>query len=863
LEPADLQKIPQGVIGGLIVERAEQARARTYSEPWGRELALWNSITEGLAAAAAGERTECRVDRLPSWLLSVVRARLRDHGMYWSNSDFVVARLLELVELANFEPDDDYVMSMLTGLTSNCSLHENCWNDPVTWFRWDPDLIDRGYWRAYEIEGQGVVSLRVQDGGPSPVDWRKATQQMIKEGMITRDQVITACFGALDRDFSPAASQWFVRLLTDLELTDDELAELQPFVRRHLNHRAPVVVKNALSWMERLDRHGLLDHESAAPALEAAVVASTKVTAMAGLRLLERIRVATPTADVVTAARAGLGHPHTDVQRAAARLMVAAGAASELSADADVLDPSIQREFGLQSKPGMPPADMITVDGVQAAAQAQPLPLRAVTQHDLAERLAALLEHAQDPLELELVLDQLARTGPTDLLQPLAKRAHTVVTANESGRLEQQLAALVLAACGTPVNSAGPAVPWARFLLHRLQDVERILTGSARPTGLLAAPTDRSGWVDPVTFVDRALAADPNFRADVIAGLLRLAPDGRQEALRKWRSAAAAVDPQLDQVVRHALGEERHAEQVIADRPLWVAASRARSALQDDAVLIENGLDGAGQGRALAATVSLAAAQRRKTFWNEDEDPWELHVTYDHACTAANFSKSQRDSWWTGSRPWDVDQPTAVGDRTSRNSEWVRESWAAWNGLIWPADAEHYAAMAIIPTYRSRNWSTPSLWPAAILAGLRRHPGRMGPIAAATLALAAVGWTAGARIHAADTIVDLIGRQRMTIDELAAAFVAVAPAVIPMRWANTLTHVSAAGRVDITVDLLARLLPALPRDRHGLHALLDLLHQELLRTNATAPDERLRSYLTSITGSSKAARSARAILNLS
>lgn len=863
LSTADLLGMPRGIIGGLIVERAEPVRVGTYKERWQRDVRLWSAVTDGLHAAAQGQQPQRRVERLPSWLVASVRDRLRHHEIYWLRNDFVVARLLELVGLAEFEPDDDYVISMLTGLVSAQSWEDQTWKDPVVWFQHDPELIDRGYWRAYEIEGQGALSLRVNDDHPGAANWREATRRMIEEGLVTRGQVITACLEALDRDFTSAASQWFVRMLTDLELTDDELVELQPVVRRHLDHRAAAVVRNAIGWMERLDRQRLLDDEATAPALEAAVLVPTKITAMAGLRLLDKIRVRTPSANVVPAARAGLGHRHTDVQRAAARLLIAAGAATQLADDADLLDPSVQHEFGLHPTPDESLLDTTMVDSALAASPASWWP---VTPHDLAERLAALLERAQDPFELELVLDQLAQIGKTDLLHPLAKRAHTVVTANEFHRLEQQLAGLVLASCGTPVSPAVPEMPWARFLHRRLTEVKQILDEASPPGVRLATPTDPSGWLDPVEFVHRLSRADLTVSyADLIAGLLRLAPDNRAEALRLWRKASPAVHPQIEQVVRHALGEEANRDQALADNALWVAASRARSALQDDPLLIQNGLTGAGQGRRLDPAVTLEANPRLSSRFGE-HDHWDLHITYPYACTPAAFSASSRESWWTKSRPWDTNQPTAVGDLSSRDAwnspGWLDATWLAWHGLIWPADAEHYTSVVVIPTYVSRQWSTPDRTTIEILVALRRHPGRIGPTAAATVALAMTGGTVETRIHAADTIIDLISRERMATNDLAAALVTTAPAAILTRWAHTLQQVAAAGHSEIAIQLLIRVLPALARDRSGLQALLDLLHQELLRTNGTITDPHLRNYLTQVTGSSKAARSARAILAL-
>lgn len=868
------------MIGGLIVELAEPVRAGRYRERWERDVDMWFAVDDGLRAAVDGRTPRTSVERLPSWLLPALEVRLCDHDANRLGGDnFVVIRMLELLGLADFEPDDDYVLSMLTGLVSAWSRIGSIQGEPVWWFRQDPELIERAYWRAYEIEGQGVVSLRIGTSQGSTSNWRTATKKMIEEGMIARSRVIEACVAALDRDFSSAASQWFVDLLNDLDLTSEELSALQPTLRRQLQHQAPSVVKNALVWLKRLDQEGLLDDDSTAPALEAALLAPTKVTAMAGLRLLTRIQTRTPSADVATAARAGLGHRHTDVQRAAARLLVAAGATDALIADADLLEPSIRHELGFQ--PGAPEpgsggraesGDVArdVLRGATGGGGAEK-PWRAASQRDVTERLAGLIERADDPFELELVLDQLAQLGRTEFLRPLARRARTIIAADGSHSLERQLAALVLASTGSPVGPSdrpAPSPPWARFLHRRLSDIERILDGADAPGLRLATPTDPGGWLDPVEFVHRARQVDLTARrTDLIAALLRLGPTDRDEALRLWDKGASGVDPRLDQVVRYALGAPLVPSAILSDRALsdqalWVAASRARAPLADDPFLIEHGLAGAGQGSALEPTVSVVANPRWRP--SRDEEEWHLQMSYAHACTSASFSVSQRDSWWTKNKQWDIDQPSATADLTSATAwdtfEWLDGTWLSWQGLIWPADAEHYAGVVVVPTYIARHWTTPDSTTRDALAGLRRHPGRFGPTVATTMALAMTNGTVEGRVHAADAIVDLVTRRRVSIDDLGAALELTGTVAVLSRWANTLHHVAAAGRPEIVIRLLSRALPSLPRDQHGLHNLLDLLHQEALRTGIRTDDPVLRTYLSQFSGSSKAARSARAIL---
>ena len=66
----------------------------------------------------------------------------------------------------------------------------------------------------------------------------------------------------------------------------------------------------------------------------------------------------------------------------------------------------------------------------------------------------------------------------------------------------------------------------------------------------------------------------------------------------------------------------------------------------------------------------------------------------------------------------------------------------------------------------------------------------------------------------------------------------------------------------MVVTLLCALLPRLDAGHRGLHAVLDLLHQEVLRGPGVVPDRQTQEWLAGLTGSSRAARTARELLAL-
>ena len=94
---------------------------------------------------------------------------------------------------------------------------------------------------------------------------------------------------------------------------------------------------------------------------------------------------------------------------------------------------------------------------------------------------------------------------------------------------------------------------------------------------LLAAPTHSGGWIDPVIFVRRLLEyfwikIEPD-AADLIQGLLRLAPENREAALR----AAEPIRNEIGEVVRYALGGVQAPRMLTPE--FWVAAFCARDPL--------------------------------------------------------------------------------------------------------------------------------------------------------------------------------------------------------------------------------------------------------------------------------------------
>jgi hypothetical protein len=825
---AALVGTPPGVLYGLFARYAAAASEAAYEHAWQRDRALLEAVDRGLAEAAggtvgpgaAGEGTAPK----PRWLDGLVARELRQASTtFWSRGGFVRVRLLERLGLVELDPDDTYVLAMVSSLGPG----------KAEALRSDPDLVDRALWRVFEVEGSGEVSLTNVDrfGGD---EWRTAFLELGADGTLERSRLLSACLAALGRDFAAYRAGWYSATYLALKPTDDEVVASQEGLRRLLGAAVPATVSFAVKGLVRVQRAGRLDAVETLELLPAATLVKAKGTALDALRLARACATEHPVA-VATVAHAALGHPHADVQRAAATLLADCGRGDVVSAAADDLTPSVRHELGLDVDAVGPAATGGTAaTGTPMGARpVQRLAGRAapVAASDLAERVAALLEDASDAAELEAVMAALVAPDVGESLVPLRKRAKAVVVRGPrtdlgDSWLPGQVARVVLRLVGEPAPAAAPSLPAQRFVVQRLGELRE----SAGP--LLATPDLPGGWVSAAALVDGlAQQATAPRHHDLVAALLRLHPDGREAAV------AGGVD--LPAAVRFALDGAEPARRLLrtgraGPQAWWRAAERSRAAYPPDVAprlsgdvrthtWTEHGRERTSRYARFAVTTSTARQPA-------DDQPTELV-----AATA--------DQWGSGG------VSRHLGD------------WIPALAAIWPHDAEHFLALTCVPVLESPSWTETAHDVPRTLDALAQHPGRLGSLAAATLAAGLSATQRVHRLHAVDAFLDLAASGRIPLPEVATALARYAPAWPANRWAESLTSAAQApGGADATVGLLTHLLPQLPSDHRGLNQLLDLLRDQLLRLDQHATDPALRQWLGSVSGSSSAARTARLLL---
>lgn len=819
----------RALLMGAVKRAGDAARAATYEHAWEGDAATWKAVIEVLESGAVG--TE-RAERAPDWLEPLVRNQLRRLATRTSWSDGMKPiRLVEEAGLVELDADDDYVLAVVGSFALHTHLSR------VEAFLADRPLLDKVVWRMFEVEGGGEVSLANSDKyrGRS-MSWQDTFLALVESGTLARADVLDASLAALARDFSAYRVGWYAALFTALVPTDDELAARQPALRDLLRSQVTATVTICVKLLRRLRKAGLLDAQAAVSGLGPAVLCPIKGTAVEAIRLLTEVR---SEADVAVTAALGLEHPNADVQAAAAKLLTQVGQVAVVDAVAEHLSPSV---------PGAKVQARREEAAVELAAPTMPPP---ATENDVVDRLAALLEDASNPVELELVLAAVAELSDLSALRPLLKRARSVLKRGPregvtGAWLRGRLAALVLA-------GSGEKVPPARFGTAHVDFLIRRLELAAKPGHWVAAPESPAGWISPATLVERlqtSIAAPVTI--DLVAALLRLHPDGRADALGSLQERGSLTG-ELAAVVRYALGAEPPAAErrrLVRVKPittpsLWVAASRTRSAMESDVWLSSQGITGAGRSEPI--DVGLPFGSKSYTWKDTKGEHTSSYATWELAVRDLCSDKA--------------DEPTGVSSQAIAPPRFYAEDYIGWAALTWPHDAEHFLITGLNSVLRAA-WGTEIEHDAArTLAALARHEGRLGQLAYTALAAGASAKLPHERVLAADAILALSERGALLAAELATAMTNMLPLATLSRWTSTFTEVARSGpqRAELVIEVLNCALPGVPRDTAAINGLLELLRDEQLRADRATTDG-LRPWLEGFSGSSRAAKAARALL---
>jgi len=186
--------------------------------------------------------------------------------------------------------------------------------------------------------------------------------------------------------------------------------------------------------------------------------------------------------------------------------------------------------------------------------------------------------------------------------------------------------------------------------------------------------------------------------------------------------------------------------------------------------------------------------------------------------------------------------------------------WLGLMALVLPHDAEHFAALAHHDPFHAAQHIGNYQDTLRTLDLLAAHPGRHGDLSATVVTYGLAAGRGDQRVHAVDALVDLITTGRLTPVQIADALVRVGPHLTAPRWAESLAGAGAVLGPRLPVEVLTRALPSLSAQLRGLYVPLQVLLDETLRSGRPVTDPALRTWLGTLAGSSKAARTARLLL---
>ena len=492
---------------------------------------------------------------------------------------------------------------------------------------------------------------------------------------------------------------------------------------------------------------------------------------------------------------------------------------------------------------------------------------------ELIDAVAKAVEEVESGIEVERILDGISRLcneKPEDFdrrVAPIVKRIKKIRDSEKprsigvrTNGIPEISKLLCVWLAGDP-DIAKPS--WdglqyepniLRFVRLRVADLmHRVAAGVPAP--LLGMPTHARGWIDPVTLVERVKAVeaeDVNVTdAECILALLRLAPDGRDFALKEAKPLKSPIARPL----RWALGgrggpkstEGKHLD-------LWIAAARAREPFGTHEVLKQIGAPENEPNSVHPVEHNWKPTVREEKSHGERYRFEEIKFS---TKPAAPQKKAQ------ASRPTSLIYARGHALSTiPTGTAWVYD----WVGTLWPAQLDGYFFVGADKLVRRMDASSSTYEAAwAFLTPLFDVDRPWTEMMSLTAVISLAGRDRDVLGLAVDAMVESISDGRLSPELLNASLTKLA---IPFwlklnRLCKSLREVSRIS--PLHAAFVARALHSLvvawseiPKDAHHVLALLQELHAEL----ALVVPEKVREKLAAIKGSGKAAKAAKGICSI-
>ena len=374
---------------------------------------------------------------------------------------------------------------------------------------------------------------------------------------------------------------------------------------------------------------------------------------------------------------------------------------------------------------------------------------------------------------------------------------------------------------------------------------ERVARG--QPAVLLSAPTHTGGWIAPEVFVERVnewSGAEPDV-TDICLALLRLAPDGRAEALAKLHDSKQ----EWVRAVRYALGAPKIT--IGETAALWIAAARSRAPWADDE-RIEKAFPEQGPDAGQAATITLKFKKEDSWIKLKVESKPPVPKAADADLVTVTLHHQRRIGRHLG---WEL------GGSSGRTVGSVR-----WSATIWPIARESLFAASLETIAENLDWWEVAWQNKSLLEPLLDRGTPLREMGLMLLLTALAAKEPGEYGLATDIAIRAIEDGRLGSDNLGRGLAFLLPTgfIKPARWQKTLTDVARASPVhglviQVALQTAFRGAPEkLPRDFGKLLELLLELSSEL---ELSIGDGQCREFLQKCS-SGKTGKTAKALLQL-
>ena len=382
------------------------------------------------------------------------------------------------------------------------------------------------------------------------------------------------------------------------------------------------------------------------------------------------------------------------------------------------------------------------------------------------------------------------------------------------------------------------------FLSERSLELARRITEA--PALLLSAPTHNGGWIDPIEWVRRinSLTSEPG-EADLILSLLRLAPHGKESALKSLKTK---LKGEWVNVAKYALGGK---VQIGKSAPLWIAAARARTPLRDD------------------PKVSKAF---RKHGPDSGKAPRFLVRYFEEEYAGKTLKKTAVDPVAKRPKKLDVMVPTQLLYRNqledSSVSFWdlgIEPGSLNWVESISPLDCNAFFAAGGQCLVDNLDWWEAAWHNRCFLNPLLDPDTPLGDIGLFMLFCGLAAKEPGEHGLATDITIQAINDGRLGTDNLRDAIAQHAPSGVfnLTRLAARFQDVAAASDLHALVVMLAweqALGEQFDKSLRGLGNILELLYELGTQLQRSIENHSCQTYLESFSGSNKTAKAAKQLL---